>query len=94
MTERRLRGPLRQIVWFQIDETFRGLQVEKVIRSLVHPRNTYPRRKKIARELKFFRRNRHRMRYAVLKKQGLPIGSGVPPSAAILAVKLLLFIFI
>ena len=35
--------------------------VEKVIR--VHLRDTYPRRKKIARELKYFRRNRHRMRY-------------------------------
>ena len=41
MTERRLRGPLRQIVWFQIDETFRGLQQEKVIRSLVHLRDTH-----------------------------------------------------
>ena len=49
-------------------KTTRG--VEKVIRSLVHLRDTYPRRKKIARELKYFRRNRHRMRYAVLKKQG------------------------
>ena len=55
--------------------------VEKVIRSLVHLRDTYPRRKKIARELKFFRRNRHRMRYAVLKKQRLPIGSGVTEAA-------------
>ena len=55
--------------------------VEKVIRSLVHLRDTYPRRKKIARELKYFRHNRHRMRYAVLKKQGLPIGSGVTEAA-------------
>ena len=55
--------------------------VEKVIRSLVHLRDTYPRRKKITRELKYFRRNRHRMRYAVLKKQGLPIGSGVTEAA-------------
>ena len=45
--------------------------VEKVIRSLVHLRDTYPRRKKIARELKYFRRNRHRMRYAALKEQGV-----------------------
>ena len=52
--------------------------VEKVIRSLVHLRDTYPRRKKI---VKYFRRNRHRMRYAVLKKQGLPIGSGVTEAA-------------
>jgi hypothetical protein len=55
--------------------------VEKVIRSLVHLRDTYPRRKKIARELKYFRRNRHRMRYAELKNEGLPIGSGVTEAA-------------
>ena len=55
--------------------------VEKVNRSLVHLRDTYPRRKKIARELKYFRRNRHRMRYAALKEQGLPIGSGVTEAA-------------
>ena len=42
---------------------------------------THPRRKKIARELKYFRRNRHRMRYAALKEQGLPIGSGVTEAA-------------
>ena len=52
-----------------------------MIRSLVHLRDTYPRRKKIARELKYFRRNRHRMRYAALKEQGLPIGSGVTEAA-------------
>ena len=60
-------------------EDYKG--VEKVNRSLVHLRNTYPRRKKIARELKYFRRNRHRMRYAALKEQGLPIGSGVTEAA-------------
>ena len=60
-------------------EDYKG--VEKVIRSLVHLRDTYPRRKKIARELKYFRRNRHRMRYAALKEQGLPIGSGVTEAA-------------
>ena len=56
-------------------EDYKG--VEKVIRSLVHLRDTYPRRKKIARELKYFRRNRHRMpRY---EEQGL--GSGVTEAA-------------
>ena len=34
-------------------EDYKG--VEKVTRSLVHLRDTYPRRKKIARELKYFR---------------------------------------
>ena len=60
-------------------EDYKG--VEKVIRSLVHLRDTYPRRKKIARELKYFRRNRHRMRYTALKEQGLPIGSEVTEAA-------------
>ena len=60
-------------------EDYKG--VEKVIRSLAHLRDTCPRRKKIARELKYFRRNRHRMRYAALKEQGLPIGSGVTEAA-------------
>ena len=55
--------------------------VEKVIRSLVHLRDKYPHRKKIARELKYFRRNRHRMRYAELKNKDLPIGSGVTEAA-------------
>ena len=31
--------------------------------------------------MKYFRRNRHRMRYTALKEQGLPIGSGVTEAA-------------
>lgn len=50
---------------------------EKVIRALVHLRNSHPRKKKIATELKFFRNNRHRMCYAEWAAKGLPIGSGV-----------------
>ena len=61
-------------------EDYKGVE-KPMIRSLVHLRDTYPRRKKIARELKYFRRNRHRMRYAALKEQGLPIGSGVTEAA-------------
>ena len=49
--------------------------------SRAPPRHVSCAVKKIARELKYFRRNRHRMRYAVLKKQGLPIGSGVTEAA-------------
>ena len=54
---------------------------EKVIRALVHLRNRHPRKKKIATELKFFRNNRHRMRYAKWAAKGLPIGSGVTEAA-------------
>jgi hypothetical protein len=55
--------------------------VEKVIRALVHLRNTHPRSRKITTELRYFRRNRHRMRYATFKAKGLPIGSGVVEAA-------------
>ncbi len=55
--------------------------VEKVIRSLTHLRDEYPGRKKIAKELHYFRNNRHRMRYAQMKAQNLPIGSGVVEAA-------------
>lgn len=54
---------------------------EKVIRSLVHLRDKHPRRKKIAQELGYFRRNRHRMNYAELKDANLPIGTGVTEAA-------------
>lgn len=54
---------------------------EKVIRALVHLRDRHPRRTKIATELKYFRTNRHRMNYAELKAQNLPIGSGVVEAA-------------
>jgi hypothetical protein len=55
--------------------------VEKVIRALVHLRDTHPRSRKIETELWYFRRNRHRMRYAQLKANGYPIGSGVVEAA-------------
>jgi hypothetical protein len=55
--------------------------VEKIIRSMAYLRDIHPRSKNIERELKYFRRNRHRMRYAVLKERGLPIGTGVTEAA-------------
>ncbi|MDJ0864106.1 MAG: hypothetical protein QNJ82_17945 [Gammaproteobacteria bacterium] len=55
--------------------------VSKVIRALVHLRTTYPRRRRIATELAYFRRHRHKMRYAQTKAQHLPIGSGVVEAA-------------
>jgi hypothetical protein len=53
----------------------------KVIRALVHLRRQHPRSKKIATELKYFRTNRHRMRYAALAAKNLPIGSGIVEAA-------------
>jgi hypothetical protein len=50
---------------------------DKVIRALVHLRDTHPRKTKLATELNYFRTHRHRMRYAWLKAKNLPIGSGV-----------------
>ena len=51
--------------------------VEKVIRALSYQRTKYPRRKRIGEVLRYFRHNRHRMRYAQAKAGHLPIGSGV-----------------
>ena len=55
--------------------------VAKVIRALVYLRDKYPRRNKIGEALKYFRRNRHRMKYAELQAKKLPIGSGVVEAA-------------
>jgi hypothetical protein len=55
--------------------------VEKVIRALSHLRDTHPRKKKLSTELGYFRRYRHRMRYARVQAQNLPIGSGVVEAA-------------
>jgi len=55
--------------------------VHKVIRSLVHLRDTHRKSRKIAAELTYFRRNRRRMCYAKWKAKGLPIGSGVVEAA-------------
>ncbi len=55
--------------------------VEKVIRALCHLSSTHPRKKKLATELRYFRRHRHRMRYAQALAQNLPIGSGVVEAA-------------
>jgi hypothetical protein len=55
--------------------------VEKVIRSLVHLRDAHPRKKKLATEVEYFRKRRHRMRYAEFRAKGLPIGTGVTEAA-------------
>lgn len=53
----------------------------KVIRALLHLRDTHPRSKIITTELKYFRRNRRRMRYAEMAARNLPIGSGIVEAA-------------
>ncbi len=55
--------------------------VERVIRTLDYLRKKHVRSKVIEDELKYFRRHRKRMRYAEMKAQGLPVGSG-PVEAA------------
>jgi hypothetical protein len=55
--------------------------VEKVIRALCHLKDTHPRKKKLSTELAYFRRHRHRMRYAEAQAQNLPIGSGIVEAA-------------
>jgi hypothetical protein len=55
--------------------------VDIVIRSLRYLHHQHPRRQILARELAYFRNNRHRMRYADLKAMHLPIGSGVVEAA-------------
>lgn len=55
--------------------------VAKVIRALDYQRKRFPRRTRIGEVLRYFRRNRHRMRYADTQAQHLPIGSGVVEAA-------------
>ena len=55
--------------------------VEKVIRALDHQRKKFPRRTRIGEVLRYFRRNRHRMRYAETQARHLPIGSGIVEAA-------------
>jgi len=55
--------------------------VDKVIRSLRHLHNRYPRRKKISAAVTYFRHRRHQMRYAQAQAHNLPIGSGVVEAA-------------
>jgi hypothetical protein len=55
--------------------------VEKVIRALVYLHDKHPRSARIETELKYFRKRRRRMRYAEMRAQGLPIGTGVTEAA-------------
>ena len=55
--------------------------VEKVIRSLDYLRKKHPRKERLTKELAYFRKQRHRMRYQQFVAEGLPIGSGVVEAA-------------
>ncbi len=55
--------------------------VDAVINALTYLRRKHPRIKRVAQELRYFRKNRKRMRYAEWKRQGLMIGSGVVEAA-------------
>jgi hypothetical protein len=56
--------------------------VEMIIRHLIYLRNKFKkRRKKLTVVLKYFRRHRHRMRYASLARKHLAIGSGIVEAA-------------
>src|SRR5215831_15030102 len=55
--------------------------VDPVMGALERLRTRYPRRQAIHKALAYFREHRHRMRYADLRAQHLPIGSGVVEAA-------------
>lgn len=55
--------------------------VAKVIESVRYLRTKHPRNARLKTELAYFRKNRHRMRYAAWKRAGIPIGSGVVEAA-------------
>lgn len=55
--------------------------IDKIINAIAYQRRLHPRRKSLATELRYFRLNHSRMRYALFQDQGLPIGSGVVEAA-------------
>jgi hypothetical protein len=55
--------------------------VNKVIGALCRLRTRYPRREVLHKAVAYFREHRHRMPYARLRAQNLPIGSGVVEAA-------------
>jgi hypothetical protein len=54
---------------------------DKVIHHLAYLKKKYPRRRRLGRELRYFRTQRDRMSYADLAARHLPIGSGVVEAA-------------
>jgi hypothetical protein len=68
-------------------ETLRGVLrdelqgADKVTQALCRLRRRYPRRQVLHKAVAYFREHRHRMPYACLRAQQLPIGSGVVEAA-------------
>lgn len=58
-----------------------ALGVEKVIQALARQKKAHPQNKTLTTELAYFRKNRHRMRYAGYRYLNLPVGSGVVEAA-------------
>lgn len=52
-----------------------------VIKALAHLRRAHPRLKAVETTLAYFRKNKHRMRYAEWRRQGFMIGSGLVEAA-------------
>src|SRR2546423_14743403 len=75
--------PTYQERWETLREVLRDVPegVDTVIGALCRLRTRYPRRQAIHKALAYFREHRHRMRYASLRAQHLPIGSGVVEAA-------------
>ena len=55
--------------------------VKKVINAIDYQHRKHPKRRHLKTELRYFRRNRERMRYAAVQANKLPIGSGVVEAA-------------
>jgi hypothetical protein len=55
--------------------------VDKVVRAIKHLASKHPTKHLVRRSLVYFRTNRRRMRYAELKAEGFPIGSGIVEAA-------------
>jgi len=54
---------------------------EAVIAALAYLHKKFPRRVTIEKTLRYFRKHKHRMRYAKWRREGYPIGSGVVEAA-------------
>ena len=55
--------------------------IDRVLRSLRRLARNHAQRKTISRVLRFFRKQRHRMRYAEFQHREFPIGSGIVGAA-------------
>ncbi len=61
--------------------------IDKVLRLLRYLANKHPRRKTISGVLAFFRRQRHRMKYAEVRERSLPDGGGPVEAASRMLIK-------